>query len=126
MGFFKLGSMTLSSVFKKPETLKYPYKKKKPYTMQKGTIVNDKINDCTLCSICQKRCPTSAIMVDRENRTWSIDHFKCIQCGYCQSSCPKKCITMKTDIPKISIDKKLNTIKIPEQSNKSQKTTKHE
>ena len=69
MGFFKLGTMTVGSVFKKPETLKYPFETKDPYEKQKGVIVNDKPKDCTLCGICQKRCPANAIKVDREART---------------------------------------------------------
>lgn len=66
MGFFKLGTMTLKSVFTKPQTLKYPFVQKDPYEQQKGCVVNSKPKDCTLCGICQKKCPCSAILVDRE------------------------------------------------------------
>ena len=41
MGSFKLGGMTFGSLFKKPETLLYPFEKKEPYTGQKGHIIND-------------------------------------------------------------------------------------
>ena len=34
------------------------------------------------------RCPTQAIVVDREKRTWECDHFRCITCGNCVDLCP--------------------------------------
>lgn len=68
MGFFKLGTMTIGSIFKKKETLQYPIQTKEPYEGQKGTIKNARLEDCTLCGICEKRCPTHAITVDRDAR----------------------------------------------------------
>ena len=113
MGFFKLGTMTLKGLVKKPETLQYPAETKEPYTGQKGTVVNANPADCTLCTLCQKRCPTNAIEVDREKRKWVISHLNCIQCGYCIAGCPKKCLVMKGERPALVAKKGVETIKIP-------------
>lgn len=69
MGILKLGTMTIGSVFKKPETLKYPFETKEPYEGQKGTVKHNDINTCNLCGICEKRCPCKAIKVSRDNKT---------------------------------------------------------
>lgn len=112
MGFFKLGSMTLGGMFKKPETLKYPFETKEPYAGQKGTIKQTGITTCNLCGICQKNCPCHAITVDREKKTWSIEHYQCIQCGYCVNSCPKKCLAMDGEKPEIIAKKIPEVVKI--------------
>lgn len=113
MGFFKLGTMTLKGLVKKPETLQYPAETKEPYKDQKGTVINANPKDCTLCTLCAKRCPTNAIDVDREKRTWAISHLNCIQCGYCIAGCPKKCLVMKGERPELVAKKNVETIKIP-------------
>jgi formate hydrogenlyase subunit 6/NADH:ubiquinone oxidoreductase subunit I len=93
MGSFKLGGMTLGSLFKKPETLRYPFEKKEPYAGQKGHITND-VTKCILCSKCQKTCPTGAIVVDKANSNWAINPFLCIQCASCVRACPVDSLAM--------------------------------
>ena len=51
--------------------------------------------DCILCGICSKKCPTNCITVDRNKRKWTIERMQCIQCGCCTDVCPKKCLTME-------------------------------
>lgn len=101
MGSFKLGLMTLGSLFKKPETLLYPFDKKEPYKGQKGHVVND-AELCILCGICQKVCPCHAIDVSKEGRMWQINPFLCVQCGSCVRSCPKKCLSMDPSYTPVS------------------------
>ncbi|MEQ3362199.1 4Fe-4S dicluster domain-containing protein [Raoultibacter massiliensis] len=93
MGSFKLGKMTLGSIFKKPETIQYPAQTRYAPPGLKGHIVND-IDACILCGICMKRCPTGALVVDKPAGTWSIDRFRCVQCGSCVRECPKHCLSM--------------------------------
>ncbi|MCQ2741460.1 MAG: 4Fe-4S ferredoxin [Alphaproteobacteria bacterium] len=112
MGFFKLGTMTLGGMFKKPETLKYPFETKEPYAGQKGTIKQTGVTTCNLCGICEKRCPCRAIKVDRDKKTWSIEHFQCLQCGYCVMGCPKKCLVMDGAKPEVVAKKKAEVVKI--------------
>lgn len=124
MGFFKLGSMTIGSIFKKKETLQYPAQTKEPYPGQKGTIKNARVSDCTLCGVCEKKCPCKAISVDREQRKWSINHLLCIQCGYCTQSCPKKCLEMDGSRPGITAVKEDEVFDIPETPKKEEKEDK--
>ena len=112
MGFFKLGTMTLGGLVKKPETLQYPAETKAPYSGQKGVVVNAKTDVCNLCGLCEKRCPANAIVVDRDKSTWSISHLSCIQCGYCISGCPKKALEMKGERPALAAKKEMEVIKI--------------
>ena len=94
MGSFKLGTMTIGSIFKKPETVLYPLVEKTAPDGLKGHIEND-IDVCILSGICQKTCPAGALRVEKGERLWAIDRFACVQCGACTRACPKKCLSME-------------------------------
>ncbi|MEG0071030.1 MAG: 4Fe-4S binding protein [Raoultibacter sp.] len=93
MGSFKLGKMTLGAIFKTPETIQYPAQTRFVPEGLKGHIAID-IEQCIMCGICEKHCPTDSIAVDKAAGTWTINRFSCIQCGYCTRECPKSCLTM--------------------------------
>lgn len=113
MGVFKLGKMTFGSLFKKPETVLYPLEKKPQPIGLKGHIVNE-VENCILCGICEKGCPTDCLSVDKAARTWSVMPFQCIQCGYCVQVCPKNCLKMDPNYWSASTSKNLNTFTVPE------------
>ena len=113
MGGFKLGKMTLSGLFKQPETIQYPVQQKEPPAGLKGHVTND-TGACILCGICQKRCPTGAIVVDKPARTWSIDRFRCVQCGSCVRECPKQCLAMEPTYTSPATSKYVDTFEVPE------------
>ena len=102
----------LKNLFRKPATEKYP---DGPATYKEGTrghIVNN-MDACVLCGVCQMRCPTRAITVDRKGQTWSIRPFSCIQCRRCVDNCPKKSLSMakeytEPDKEKIQMDFELS------------------
>lgn len=96
MGSFKLGKMTLRSLFGKPETVMYPLEKRDIPAGHRGTVEID-MAKCILCGICVKRCPCSAIEVDKAAGTWSINHFCCIQCDTCVRECPKGALSMSME-----------------------------
>lgn len=98
MGSFKLGKMTFGSLFKKPETLLYPTQKKNPPAGLKGVVALDP-SLCGLCGICVKRCPCDSIKIDKGARTWSINHYSCVQCGSCVRDCTKNCLFMLPQAP---------------------------
>ena len=113
MGGFKLGKMTLRSLFSKPETIRYPFEEPEHPACMKGVVEFDYSN-CIYCGICEKRCPTNAISVNKNDQTWTIDHFACIQCGSCIRECPKSCLTMNPVLVHPSTEKKKVTISKPE------------
>ena len=94
MGSFKLGGMTLRSLFSKPETILYPVVQKPSPAGLKGHIEND-MAVCILCGICVKTCPAGALTVDKQAGTWAIDRFRCVQCAACTRACPKACLAME-------------------------------
>ena len=63
MGGFKLGKMTLGSLFKKPETVLYPVEKKETPAGLKGHIVND-VDVCILCGTCVLECPKHCLSME--------------------------------------------------------------
>lgn len=113
MGCFKLGTMTLGGLFKKPETIQYPAQVKPAPAGLKGHVVNDTAV-CILCSICAKRCPTHAIEVDKKARTWAINRFQCVQCGSCVRECPKACLTMDTAYTTPARQISIDAFEVPE------------
>ncbi|MCD8200335.1 MAG: 4Fe-4S binding protein [Coriobacteriaceae bacterium] len=96
MGVFRLGGMTLSSLFKKAPTRRYPYEVREPYERTRGHVEMADIKGCILCGLCQKKCPADAIVVDRDAETWTIYPYKCIACNSCVKACSKKVLRMDT------------------------------
>ena len=62
----------------------------------KGDGIAVDMETCVLCGICAKKCPTSAIAVDRANKTWTIKRSECTLCETCVEICPKDSLTHKT------------------------------
>ena len=58
-----------------------------------GKPVNDP-SKCIYCTLCAKKCPQEAIIVDRKAKTWELNADDCVCCGTCQSACPKDAIIM--------------------------------
>ena len=83
----------LKNLFSKPATCKYPFEPREFPERTRGHVEND-MDKCILCGLCQMRCPTGAITVDKKEQTWAIRPFSCIQCRSCVDNCPKKCLSM--------------------------------
>lgn len=113
MGSFKLGGMTLGSLFKKPETIQYPKQVKTAPAGLKGHIEND-VSLCILCGICEKSCPADALVVEKKQRVWSIDPFRCVQCGSCVRACPKSCLHMLPNYPSIATAPSCVVVGVPD------------
>jgi formate hydrogenlyase subunit 6/NADH:ubiquinone oxidoreductase subunit I len=88
----------IPNMFRKSATVLYPIEKREPPPGMRG-LVTIRIEDCILCGVCQKKCPSGAISVDRANGVWSIARFDCIQCHNCVDTCQKKCLEMSPERP---------------------------
>ena len=79
----------LQRLFSRPSTRRYP-KQRAPLAPGFRGKVEWKKETCTFCMLCAINCPTNAIVVNKEQKTWAIDVGKCIFCGKCHDVCPTK------------------------------------
>lgn len=47
---------------------------------------------CIHCGMCQKACPTQAIVIDRKNKISKLSNYSCVQCNLCSKSCKANAI----------------------------------
>lgn len=83
----------LKNLFSRPVTKNYPAEPAVYPERSRGHIEND-FDQCILCGLCMRNCPTGAITVEKNEGNWKINRFDCIQCGYCTLKCPKKCLSI--------------------------------
>lgn len=123
MGAFKLGKMTFGSLFKKPETVQYPFEKKPQPAGLKGHVAID-VENCILCGMCERGCTTGCIKVDKKERYWGIQPFQCVQCGYCITVCPKNCLSMDAGYTPAAATMDASRYMVPEQPKEAKPTPK--
>ena len=95
MAFFEMVKTALRTVLQRPVTILYPLQAAKKTPLSRGHVVFDG-SKCISCSICQRKCPAQAIVLDKEAKTWQINRFRCIVCNSCVDTCPSKCLFMDT------------------------------
>lgn len=95
----------LKNLVSAPATEKYPDGPPTYKEVTRGHVVND-MDLCVLCGVCQMRCPTKAITVDKKVQTWSIRPFSCIQCRRCVDNCPKKSLSIAKEYTEPDVIKK--------------------
>ena len=81
------------SLFSKSACKMYPAQEPVFFERTRGRIEMEP-SKCIVCTLCAKRCPTGAIVVDKEKNIWQLDRFKCILCGACVEGCKPKTLTM--------------------------------
>jgi formate hydrogenlyase subunit 6/NADH:ubiquinone oxidoreductase subunit I len=91
----------------------YPVRPREWKERTRGHIAID-MDTCILCGICGKKCPTDAITVDRDSKTWSIKRMQCIQCSCCVEVCPKKCLVNEATYTTPAVHKIVDTFEKPE------------
>ena len=101
MTIMKFTRSVLKNLFSKPATRAYPEVKRVYPERTRGHVAIE-LETCIFCGMCQRKCPTGAISVDRNEKRWSIERFSCIQCSCCVENCPKKCLKMETSYPEPS------------------------
>lgn len=112
MTHLHMAKNTIRNLLNRPATLMYPQKPAKKSKITRGRLEND-IERCIFCGMCQRKCPATAIVVDRPACTWEVDRYRCVVCNCCVEVCPAKCLRMETDYTKPSTDKKLGDLLKP-------------
>ena len=111
MGLFNMYNTVIKSLFRRPYTVKYPFGPRVYHgDITRGSIGID-IGKCIYCGLCQKKCPTTALAVSKEEKSWGIDRLRCITCGACVEVCPKKCLEMNRDYSPPVTEKKREVFK---------------
>jgi Formate hydrogenlyase subunit 6/NADH:ubiquinone oxidoreductase 23 kD subunit (chain I) len=108
----KMVRTVFKSLFKKPSTLMYPSVSREWQERTRGHI-RIETDTCILCAICAKKCPTEALIVDKQARTWTMDRMRCVQCGNCVQVCPKNCLYMEQSYAPPSTKMTIYTADIP-------------
>lgn len=87
-----------SNLFRRPATVKYPFKRLSvpPSYRGKHEVLRDR---CTGCGLCAKICPAFAITMESTgDRSFpTIDLSKCIFCYQCEDVCPRGAIRRGRD-----------------------------
>lgn len=104
--------LSLKSLFSRPATIAYPVVPREYFPATRGRILLEE-SKCTLCVLCQMRCPTQAIVVDRKGKSWTIDRLRCIQCGACIEACPRKCLSNGNQYSEPVSGKSLDAVAVP-------------
>lgn len=89
MAHMKFSGVVVRSAVSRPATRLYPFEKREDFAATRGRIVMDP-GECNFCTLCQMKCPAGAISVNRDQKTWQINRFRCILCGACVGACMRK------------------------------------
>jgi NADH-quinone oxidoreductase subunit I len=108
---FKGMSITLSHLFKRKATVKYPEQTREIAPVYRGQHVLKRdeagAERCTACGLCAVACPAEAITMEAAERQkgeeklfreekyakiYEINMLRCIFCGLCEEACPKEAI----------------------------------
>ena len=112
MAIVSFKNTVLHNLFSTPKTRKV----EKQYPEgTRGHVEND-MDLCILCGLCSIKCPTHAITVDKNEKTWSIRPMSCIQCRCCVDNCPKKSLSMGLRFQEPGSEKVTKTFKQSEKA----------
>jgi formate hydrogenlyase subunit 6/NADH:ubiquinone oxidoreductase subunit I/CBS domain-containing protein len=87
---------TLKNLFSKPATRLYPAVPAALAEDTRGRIVYQ-MDKCIFCGLCERRCPTNAITMDKANKRQIVSRARCIACGVCVENCPTDAIDMRRE-----------------------------
>ncbi|MDD2420613.1 MAG: 4Fe-4S dicluster domain-containing protein [Heliobacteriaceae bacterium] len=94
MAFLKLAGTVTKRMGMKSACYMYPVVAREFTKTTRGHVELDSA-DCIYCGLCQRKCPTKAIEVNRQEKNWTIQPLRCIVCSGCVDVCPKKCLRME-------------------------------
>jgi NADH-quinone oxidoreductase subunit I len=109
--------ITLTHLFKRKATIKYPEEKREFSAIYRGLHVLKRDENgaerCTACGLCAVACPAEAITMEAAERKpgeeklyreekyaakYEINMLRCIFCGLCEEACPKEAIFLTDKI----------------------------
>ena len=103
----KMLRQLLSSLTKKPITVKYPAEGKEMPENFRGKL-RFSSEKCIGCKMCMRDCPTGAIEIRKINEKEFeavIDLGKCIYCAQCVDSCLKKALEITPEYELAQLEK---------------------
>lgn len=112
MALMEFAKTALKNLFSKPATKNYPAQPIEFPAGSRGHVSID-IDDCIFCGMCQRKCPSGAITVDRSAKSWSIERMGCVQCENCVLHCPKHCLHMEAGYTAPAVSKTVDTYSQP-------------
>ena len=118
----KMCQTVISSLFNKTACEMYPVKPARFYKNSRGSVQLD-APKCILCTLCEKRCPTGAIKVDRNAGTWEIDRTRCIVCNECVDSCRPGALIMDNQYTEPNFEKMKTKVDVPKKEKPAAKKT---
>lgn len=95
MAFFEMAKSAIQTLINRPATILYPSQAAKKTPISRGHVTIDE-SRCISCGTCQRKCPSQAILINKEAKTWQINRFRCVVCNACVDTCPVKCLLMDT------------------------------
>lgn len=117
--------ITMTHLFKKRATVKYPEEKREHSEVFRGLHVLKRDaegrENCTACGLCAVACPAEAITIVAAERQkgeehlyreekyaaqYDINMLRCIFCGLCEEACPKEAVYLTNRIVLSEYDRK--------------------
>lgn len=83
----------IKNLFSKPATRMYPVEKREPFKDARGHLAFRE-ETCNFCGLCQLKCPSKCIEVDRKAKKWELNPYACVLCGVCVEACNRNSLSL--------------------------------
>ena len=90
---------SLKNLFSRPFTTRYPYEPADLPPGNRGRVLYN-MEKCIFCRKCERSCPTSAIITNKDAKTQTVIRHRCIACNTCVEVCPTQTISMVQEYSK--------------------------